>query len=216
VESVDKYLYDPKLNSYRLNTNFGGIQLNLGRGFSFAFGHKENGAVFSHMTVMYGNALYKRGFVPEGYRVLNSLYKLSHDFNSSRIYPGIPEYFNNKGRGMYNYLTGSASWLLLTILTEVFGVKGFQGNLMIEPKLMLEQFDTAGTAMVKTTFRGKTLEICYYNQKRLEYGRYKIAKVRIDCRWQEILPKDRNSSIIDYHVIDQLDSGIHRIEVELG
>jgi cellobiose phosphorylase len=199
-----------------LNTNFGGIQLNLGRGFSFAFGNKENGAVFSHMTVMYGNALYKRGFVREGYHVLNSLYRLSHDFNTSRIYPGIPEYFNNKGRGMYHYLTGSASWLLLTILTEVFGVKGFQGNLMIEPKLMLEQFDAAGTAKVKTTFRGKTLEISYCNYQHLEYGQYKLAKVSIDNGWENIFSADGNSIIIDYQVIDQLDSGIHRIKVELG
>ena len=34
----------------------------MGRMFGFAYGEKENGAVFSHMAVMYANALYQRGF----------------------------------------------------------------------------------------------------------------------------------------------------------
>ena len=33
-----------------------------------------------------------------------------------------------RGRGAYAYLTGSASWLLLTLLTESFGVKGRLGD----------------------------------------------------------------------------------------
>ncbi|MNC59801.1 hypothetical protein D3C75_1096340 [compost metagenome] len=74
--------------------------------------------MFSHMTVMYANALYKRGHVREGREVLESLYSLSTDFELSRIYPGIPEYINEQGRGMYTYLTGSASWLLLTMVTD--------------------------------------------------------------------------------------------------
>lgn len=40
--------------------------------FGFAYGEKENGAVFSHMAVMFANALYKRGFVKEGHRALNA------------------------------------------------------------------------------------------------------------------------------------------------
>ena len=40
--------------------------------FGFAYGEKENGAVFSHMAVMYANALYKQGFIKEGYKVLKT------------------------------------------------------------------------------------------------------------------------------------------------
>ena len=65
------------------------------------------------------------------------------NFSVSRIYPGIPEYFNAEGRGMYHYLTGAASWLMLTVLSEIFGVKGAYGDLMIAPKLVAEQFDAA-------------------------------------------------------------------------
>ena len=38
--------------------------------FGFAYGEKENGAVFSHMAVMYANALYRRGFAREGNKAL--------------------------------------------------------------------------------------------------------------------------------------------------
>ncbi|MFK4170448.1 hypothetical protein [Paenibacillus lautus] len=103
TKSVDRYLKDPNIG-YRLNSNFGEIQQNLGRAFGFAFGHKENGAM--HMSVMYANALYKRGFVREGYEVLRSIYDLSQDFERNRMYPGIPEYINEKGRGMYPILPG--------------------------------------------------------------------------------------------------------------
>ena len=41
--------------------------------FGFAYGEKENGAVFSHMTVMYANALYQRGFAKEGAKALDTL-----------------------------------------------------------------------------------------------------------------------------------------------
>jgi cellobiose phosphorylase len=124
VKSADKYLYQAEIGGYRLNTDFQEVKTNMGRLFGFAYGHKENGAMFSHMAMMYANALYQRGFVKEGYKVLDTIYQHSIDLPSAKMYPGIPEYFDPKGRGMYQYLTGSASWLILTLVTEVFGIKG--------------------------------------------------------------------------------------------
>jgi len=115
ISSVEKYLFDPKLKGYRLNSNFGEEKHDLGRAFSFAYGDKENGAVFSHMVVMYAYALYKRGFNKEAKRALDSLYRLSINTEVSKIYPCLPEYFNLEGRGMYSYLTGSASWFVLAM-----------------------------------------------------------------------------------------------------
>ena len=142
MRAADRYLYDRRVGGYRLNTDFGEVQLNLGRCFGFAFGHKENGAMFSHMAVMYANALYQRGLVREGYQVLDGIYRHCQDFATSRMYPGLPEYISERGRGMYPYLTGSASWYLLTLLTEVFGVKGDLGDLVLAPKLVAAQFDS--------------------------------------------------------------------------
>ena len=132
-QSADKYLYREKVGGYRLNTKFDEDKFDLGRMFGFAYGEKENGAVFSHMTVMFANALYKRGFVKEGYKALGTLLATAMDFETSKIYPGVPEYFDASGRGMYHYLTGAASWFMLTMITEVYGVKGAMGNLMLEP-----------------------------------------------------------------------------------
>ena len=180
VRAVDKYLYDEIIGGYHLNTNFGALMLNLGRAFGFAYGHKENGAMFSHMTVMYANALYQRGLVKEGWKVLEGIYRQSRNFERSRMYPGIPEYFNERGRGMYTYLTGSASWYLLTLLNKVYGVKGELGDLVIEPKLTAGQFDLDGTSKVRTLFAGKVVRVVFENPERLEYGQYGIGDVKIN------------------------------------
>ncbi len=180
MRSADAYLYEPSIGGYKLNTNFHEIKDDLGRMFGFAYGHKENGAVFAHMAVMYGNALYQRGFAKEGYKVINSLYKHCSDFEKSRIYPGIPEYIGDNGRGLYHYLTGSASWLLLTVLTEMFGVKGKCGDLLLEPRLMLEQFDDNKEARASLLFAGRQLTVLYRNSALKEYGEYQIGDVRVD------------------------------------
>jgi cellobiose phosphorylase len=180
VRAADRYLYEAEMGGYRLNTDFGEVLLNMGRCFGFAFGHKENGAMFSHMAVMYANALYQRGFVAEGFKVLNELYQHCQNFEVSRLYPGLPEYISARGRGMYPYLTGSASWYLLTLITEVFGVKGTLGDLKLAPKLQAGQFDTEGRCGLKTLFAGRSIEVVYHNPARLEYGAYQIAAITID------------------------------------
>ncbi len=159
--SADHYIYDEAIGGYRLNTDFHEIKTDMGRMFGFAYGQKENGAVFSHMTTMYGNALYSRGFKKEGFKVIDTLYRHAADFERSGIYPGVPEYFDPKGRGVYHYLTGAASWLMLTVLSEMFGVKGDWGDIVFEPKLMPEQFDENGLAGVSMEFNGCPVEIEY-------------------------------------------------------
>lgn len=44
--SADKFLFDQKAGGYRLNTDFKEEKFDLGRMFGFAYGEKENGAVF--------------------------------------------------------------------------------------------------------------------------------------------------------------------------
>ncbi|MDU4696102.1 MAG: cellobiose phosphorylase [Paenibacillus sp.] len=213
--AVDRYLKDEQIG-YRLNSRFGEIQQNLGRAFGFAFGHKENGAMFSHMTVMYANALYKRGFVQAGKQVLDSVYQLSADFERSRMYPGVPEYINERGRGMYTYLTGSASWLLLTLLTEVYGVKGNFGDLHLAPKLTAEQFDAAGEVSVITSFAGRKLQIVYRNLQRADYGKYQIGQVTLNGVVLEPASNEEGC-LIPRQAIETLPEGaVHRIEITLN
>ena len=175
TRSADHYLYREEIGGYRLNTDFKELKFDMGRMFGFAYGEKENGAVFSHMTVMYANALYQRGYVQEGWKALSTLAKTALDFDKSHIYPGIPEYFRSDGRGMYHYLTGAASWFMLTMITEVFGVRGEAGDLVLRPKLLASQFDDNGMASIDLTFAGKPLTVTYENRHKKDFGNYTIT-----------------------------------------
>ena len=213
VKAADRYLYKKEAGGYRLNTDFAELKTDLGRMFGFAYGHKENGAVFSHMTTMYANALYRRGFNKEGYRALHTLYEQVADFETSRIYPGIPEYFNDRGRGMYHYLTGAASWMMLTVITEMFGVKGSCGDLVLEPHLLKEQFKD-GRAGLKLNFGGRKWHIVYVNGQDSESGDYRITGASLDGKALEITEKNVQ---IPLQEITQLDeAAVHEIVVELG
>lgn len=216
IKSADRYLKDDKIGGYRLNTNFNEVKKNLGRLFGFAYGHKENGAMFSHMAIMYGNALYKRGFSEAGYKALNLIYSQCAYFEKSRIYPGVPEYINEKGRGMYHYLTGSASWMLLTVLTEMFGIKGYLGDLVIEPKLLINQFDKNGFASVSALFADRNIKVEYHNKARLNFGQYKIKDLKINGRPAACELLD-NKAIVPRRVLEGLsNSAVNEITVELG
>lgn len=212
-QSADRYLYEKKIGGYRLNTDFKERKFDLGRMFGFAYGEKENGAVFSHMTVMYANALYQRGFVKEGYKALQTLADTALAFDTSRIYPGIPEYFNAEGRGMYHYLTGAASWYMLTMVTEVFGVHGEVGELVIKPKLLQEQFSQEGKASIQLMFAGKQFEVIYVNPKKLTYGEYGIKKAV--CDKHTLLSQEKTRAVLNRETIVSMDNNIHRIEIEL-
>ncbi|HHT97327.1 MAG TPA: cellobiose phosphorylase [Clostridiales bacterium] len=210
VKSVDSNLYDPEVGGYRLNTDFKEVKMDLGRMFGFAYGHKENGAVFAHMAVMYANALYSRGYAKEGLKVIDSIYKQCQNFEKSKIYPGIPEYFDANGRGMYHFLTGSASWLMLTVLTEMFGVKGKMGDLMLEPRLQKHQFNENGEASIDLTFANRKLKVVYLNPDLLDYGEYKVKKVKLNN-----IEKESNTIIRD-EILDLDQTKQHEIIVRLG
>lgn len=197
VKSADRYIYDASLGGYKLNTDFHEVKTNMGRMFGFSYGQKENGAVFSHMTVMFGNALYSRGFKEEGWKVVGSLYRHATDFCQSRIYPGVPEYFDPKGRGVYHYLTGAASWLMLTVLTEIFGIKGSYGDMVFEPKLLPSQFDAEGRASVKFEFNGRPLTVIYKKAEKAS----SVLKITVDgapvSEGGNILPKEKIGDLIE-------------------
>ena len=213
VQSVRAHLQDKKFGGFRLNTDFGVPHyLELGRAFGFAYGTKENGAFFSHMNVMYAYALYSRGFAREGYEVLESIYRMSMDSERSKIYPGIPEYFDSEGRGRYHYLTGSASWFVLTQLTQVFGVRGEGGDLVLAPKLVAEQFDAKGEASVTCHFAGKIITVIYVNKDKRDYGQYAIKTVSLNGK---SLPAKDVERVIKRSIIEK-GSVQQQIVVELG
>ena len=213
VGAADRYLYEKSAGGYRLNTDFKEVKLDLGRMFGFAYGHKENGAVFCHMAVMYAYALYRRRFAREGYRVIESLYGQCMDFETSRLYPGIPEYFNERGRGLYPWLTGAGSWLILTLLTQIFGAEGEYGSLTLHPQLLAEQFDREGNARIAFSFAGRKMNLIYQNPKHLEVGDYEVVEICLDSR---PLPFDKKNPVVSRETLLRLPGDpVHTLRVTL-
>lgn len=172
-----KRLFSHDLGGYRLNSEAKHDFLSIGRAFAFAYGHKENGAVFSHMAIMYAYGLYRYGFVKEGREALNGILKRAQN-DDSKTWVGIPEYFNDRGIGKYFYLTGSASWMLKVLRDEVFGVKMVRGVLSLEPKLVRDDF-IDGKAAITLDLFGQTRTITYRNPDRLDYGNYRIGSIEV-------------------------------------
>jgi cellobiose phosphorylase len=207
-KSLKKYLFDKDLGSFRLNTDFGAIRMDLGRAFGFSYGDKENGAVFSHMTVMLANALYQRGFIKEGFETLNSLFEMATD-PKAKIYPVLPEYFNSQGRGLYLYLTGSASWYIYTISQEVLGIKFNYGKLRLEPKLIEANFK--GANEIKTTFQleNKKVTVIYRKQKKSAEV-YKITSALINGKLLTC-----TDGTCEINLKDLLNSNLETIEISV-
>lgn len=176
--SVRQELFAESLGGYRLNSDHHEVLTRMGRAFGFAYGHKENGAVFSHMALMYACGLYRYGLVPEGREAVFALLRRAED-PAAKVWAGIPEYFNPRGEGKYSYLTGSASWLLILMRTDLFGVRFRGGAFTLDPRLMAADF-IAGKASLRTCLFGNVRTITYHNPKGLEYGSYRIAGILAD------------------------------------
>lgn len=171
-------LFDSTIGGYKLNSNFDELKLNMGRAYGFAYGHKENGAVFSHMAVMYAYGLYQYDLVNYGHAAIEALMNRSIHPKSNML-AGIPEYFTPRGEGKYSYLTGSASWLLKLLRTEVFGIQMHLGTLTLTPKLMASDF-IDGKAWIDTYLFGEKRRITYHNPKNLDFGQYEIRKLTLN------------------------------------
>ncbi len=160
-DSINRHLKDETTGGYRLNTDFKDIYPDLGRAFGFSYGDKENGAFFNHMVVLLSYAFYKRNFVTAADSVFHTLYGMSIQ-NQARIYPMLPEYFNSSGRGLYGYLTGSASWYIYTLFEQILGIVYSQGDLIINPKLTAHNFsEKRDTIELAFRLHGRSIRIQY-------------------------------------------------------
>jgi cellobiose phosphorylase len=177
-EKTKAILFNKELGGYQLNSLYDASKHPLGRAFYFAYHHKENGAVFSHMAMMYAFGLYTYGLIDKGREAFMAILERSLD-EESEVYRGIPEYFNDKGIGKYLYLTGSASWLLYILRRQVFGLAFDKGTLYLEPKLTKDDF-IEGKASIHTITFGNETTIEYRNVSNKPFGSYKIVNITAD------------------------------------
>lgn len=207
--SIKKHLKDKNLGGFRLNTDFRLLYLDLGRAFGFSYGDKENGAFFNHMTVMLGFALYNRGFIKEGWEVIASLYKMAVN-KRAEIYPMIPEYFNNQGRGLYFYLTGSASWYVYTLVEEILGIKFSLGDMILQPKLMASSF-FKNSIDIELPLNNKRLKISFIKDKKTN-SRLRVEKAFLG---NKIIPAQDNKLFIKKETLEKIGKKIINIRVLL-
>lgn len=176
VNAVNQHLTDPTIMIPRLNTNFKENTMDMGRFMGFAYGHKENGSMFSHMAIMYAYSLLDNGFVFAGRKIIDAFYRYMADIDKAKMLPGISEYIDQSGRGLYHYLTGSASWMVLTYIEQIFGIKGQYGDILIQPKLLSTDF-IDGSVSINTMINEHLCEIKFLNDHHLNYGEYHIESV---------------------------------------
>jgi len=158
LRSVERYLGGHVTGLPALCTDTKGPYMALGRNFGYGYGNKENGSPFSHMNVMYAAGLLDCARPAKGWKVLKTLYESCVNSAQSLMLPGIPEYFEGDGRGAYCYLTGSAAWYVLTVITRLVGVRGTRGDLAIAPMLTAAGIK-AKSWRLEIPFAGRKLKI---------------------------------------------------------
>lgn len=180
MNSVQELLKEKGKKGIRLCRPFKNLDLNVGRLTGFVYGHKEHGSKWMQQNIMLAYGLYKRGFTARAYQVLDEVYQLSTHSKYSKIFPGIPSYFEPDDRGSYAWLTGSSAWMMLSLTSQMFGVRGLRGNLLLEPKLVPSQFNSKGEASIELNFRGKRLLVTYVFKPLNKMSEYVIGVISIN------------------------------------
>ena len=179
-QSARKHLGTPGQPGLRLCTPYPELDLNIGRLTGFSYGFKEHGSKWMQQNIMFMYGLYHRGFSRLGEEILMEVFALTHEGDQGKTFPGIPSYYEPGDRGAYMYLTGSSTWLYLTIFTQLFGIRGKGGHLEIKPAIPGWLFNKNGEASIKFTFRSKEIRVRFMNKQRSEPDHYRIRSVTID------------------------------------
>ena len=102
---------------------------------------------------------------------------------------------------------------MMTMITQVFGVRGEAGDLILDPKLLAEQFYDNGRASLKVSFAGRDLEIIYENVNRKDYGSYATGSA---CCAGAALNKNENGcAVLPRSILNTLPEGVVCITVQL-
>jgi cellobiose phosphorylase len=75
------------------------------------------------------------------------------------------------------------------VLTQIFGIRGEYGDLVIEPKLVAVEFKTQNTISISTSFAQRRIEVRFINPSKKDFGKYSISKIILNGR---VVAKDLN------------------------
>lgn len=101
---------------------------------------------------------------------------------------------------------------MMTMITEVFGVRGEAGDLVISPRLMAEQFDESHTASISLRFADKAFRVVLHNPQGREYGDYAVHSANCDG---VALTIAEGKAMMPKGAVDALGQQTHTITIEL-
>jgi len=207
-------LGDTESPGMKLCTRYPDIDMNIGRITGFVYGHKEHGSKWMQQNIMFMHGLFHRNKLDAAYEMFHDIFKLSNDSGVSKTFPGIPSFYEPDNRGSYMYLTGSSTWIFLSLVTQVFGVRGEEGKLMINPKLSDWFFDQNNEAKITLNFLNQRIQVNYYNPNKMLLGQYKIKSITIDNR--SVFEGSERSYVIDSEDLKSLGRDLIYVQVNLG
>lgn len=97
-----------------------------------------------------------------------------------KSFPASRSISTPQGEGCTRILTGAASWLVYCMLTQCYGVRGQNGDLLLAPQLLADQFDATGTAAVTLRFAGRPITVRYRNPAALGPSEYTATRAELD------------------------------------
>ncbi len=214
LNACNSLLKDEDGLCYRLCRPFDGLDLNLGRLTGFVYGYKEHGSKWMQQNLMLAYGLCKRGFNADASQLLQEVYQLATDSARSKIFPGVPSYFEPGDRGAYAYLSGSSAWLLLSLTTQLFGIRGEEGQLCFHPKLDRQFFGDQDIVSIQTTFKNKKLMVYYHLIE--EATSFRIKEMKINGKSINIDPSKDGKVVVSSADFERLvTSDINEIYVYL-
>jgi cellobionic acid phosphorylase len=145
---------------------FTGMREDIGRVTQKHPGSAENGSIYNHAAVFYIFSLYTIGEKDRVFRLLRQMIPgpdAADCQQRGQLPVYIPNYYRGAwrehprtaGRSSHLFNTGSVSWLYRCLIEGLFGVKGDQDGLVIEPQLPGHW----PQAKVTRQFRGATFHI---------------------------------------------------------
>ncbi len=212
--AAKRFLGDLEKPGLKLCTPYPDIDMNIGRITGFVYGFKEHGSKWMQQNIMFMHGLFHRNQVDAGYEMFHDIFKLSNDSGVSKTFPGIPSFYEPDDRGSYMYLTGSSTWIFLSLVTQIFGVRGQAGKLLIHPKLSEWFFDQQQEAKIRLNFMKQRIQVCYNNPNNIPVGHYDIKSLTING--SVVFEGSAPSVMIDSEDLKSLGRDLVYVQVNLG
>jgi cellobionic acid phosphorylase len=167
IEAVAQWMSTP-FGLVILAPSYSHMNENIGRLTQKHPSTAENGSVYCHANVFYAYALLKYGYGDKAYDILRRLIP-GPDETDLRRREHLPLYLPNYYRGPFNprvcgkashlMNTGSLVWFYRCFVEEIFGLRGTEQGLLVQPCMPKALRGT----VLNRRFRGKMLHVCYHS-----------------------------------------------------